>query len=409
MAWLATGYGRAPSPAPTSGFPLSVQDLFSQAQEPDYPQAPALINDASGLPPDQQKSLKREALLKAIAAALGGPPGQMGSSLLSAVANGGGIEDQAVDRANALAQQKFQADYQRSRVQAETMKSRQANATGQHTAEAVIGKAQHLWELSADDPNLQGRIATAAQRGPDAMEELSKLEASLPGRKALRAAGVDPDDPMAVEKAKADAKVKMEQQQKAEDLKAQNQSRMELEKQLRDQKLAGYKPEYHAPHEGSNVTAADGTIYHVVDGKVTGKVDIPGGARMSQQGLDPLREALRTAESEYRAMLIPKEQIPARAKELYALTTGGVEGLDAPISPPTGGNRAPRPQAPPPGQKKAVPSPNARLIPGVGSKAAAADFSAVSNPKARAWAEQQAKAGVPRSTIEAQLRKWGAL
>lgn len=418
MFWMPTGYGRAPSASP---FPLTISDLYSQSQEPDYPQPPQLISDASGLPGEQQRQLKREALLRMIAAGLaqtgrGQGKGQMGTAMLAAVAGGNPAEQEAVDRANQLAQQKFGFERQRAALQAETARTRQVGARDQRTAQSALTAAQDLWTQADGDPAFQQRVAVAAQRGPDAMEELAKLQAALPGRKALKAAGVDPDNPQAVAEAQAKAKLAAEQAQKEADLAAQNRAWMDLERQKRSEKLGDYKPPPpDKPHESARVIGDDGKVYLIdpFTGRQRGVADLPVKVKTSNVGLDPWEESLREAQRQAQNPLagMTPQQMEELANRLYALRTKGPGATDASgakiLPVPSGGRVAPGPK---PAPKPKPDNPNARLIPAAGVVGKAArDFSGVADPKARAWAEQQLAAGVPRSTIEAQLKKWGAL
>lgn len=423
MAWysIAGKFGNmAPQPKRPS-FPLSVSDLWSSAQEPDYPEASTLINDPSQLSPEAQKRLRRDQLLKVLAAALGAQPGYMGTTALSAVANRGQDEQEAIDRANALAQQKFGFDRQKAALQAETMRTRAITQKEGQMAHSVIGKAQELWNAAADDPQFQARITSAAQRGGDSMEELAKLEAALPARKALRKAGVDPDDPMAVKAAQDAAAAKLKEEEKRKDREAEEKQRREHEQWLKSQSLGSYKPADRAPREGATVIGADGTPYLVdqATGRVISKIDIPGGVRQGGAGLDPWREAVRRAQADVRAGLVDNttDAIRKRAQEYYELGTGGpgpVETVPPKGSPGlSGSGRGPAIMGPPAPPKRAAPEAkggNARLIPGLKAKGSEADpFGAVKDPQAKAFAQRQLAAGVPMEKILAYLKQHGAL
>jgi hypothetical protein len=170
----------------------------------EYPPAPPPIGSVADLSDEDRKQLRRRALILA-AQAFATPGGQIGSALASAA----GASQEGREEAIRTARQRQTHDYALKRHEAEESAQRRRQEVDERGKERNAEALFNVYErIKEEDPSLAGEAEAAARMG--SMERLRALLHAIPGRKAKRALGIDPDDAAAVANYEREEKIQDE-------------------------------------------------------------------------------------------------------------------------------------------------------------------------------------------------------
>ncbi len=193
---FATPY--TPLGVPRYSSSLTLADLYTPPPpRPAYPDPPTIPSSYGELGDQAKKDLRREAILR-FAQALAAPGGRVGEGLAAAA---GGLSDwkaQQLEQARANMERDYVAGVKRADLEgaraAEDEQEEQRRLQSQGTLALVQAIADR-------EPDLASQAEAAARSGDQALLRETAKEADR--RQRLRAAGQDPNDPFADERAKA--------------------------------------------------------------------------------------------------------------------------------------------------------------------------------------------------------------
>lgn len=203
---------------------LGEEDPYANFQPPPAPQFAQTFRD---LPQEQRRGMNTEALLSlAGLIAQGSSSGRLGEALAAGAQNFHQVRRQGVDDYN----RSQQAVYEKEREAAQqSFAVAQARSKAQKERAKAQGLLDTVGRILGRDADLANLAETYARTGQE--EKLAELEKSLAMRGAIRARGVDPDDPIAsalVQK-QAEADLALEMKRKEEEALGPLRSKRERE------------------------------------------------------------------------------------------------------------------------------------------------------------------------------------
>lgn len=218
---------------------------------PDYPAEPKLPESVRDLSAEEQKRIRRERILAVLSQGLSQQrSGRMGEAMLAASLESGGMEEQAVQEARRRALANYQAQRQAADdawKQQEKARTAESYNRKRSVAEGLYAEIE---QEAADDPAFIAQARAAAASGD--LESLGKLRLGVSeranSRRAMKAAGVNPDDPIQVETWKRQRSVEDE---------------VAKEKALRSQGLGRYEPPEPRQDYWTTTTLADGSVWRL--------------------------------------------------------------------------------------------------------------------------------------------------
>lgn len=280
----------APPAAPAAPGGFGLPDLYQPTPPVEYPAPPPPISSVRDLSEDDRRELKRRAWLLA-AQAFGGPPGQMGSSLAAAGAASQDGREQAIRAARARQKEDYQIKRQGAEEESQQRRQKVEETAKERQARAVMSAYNSIVDK---DPSLAPEAEAAARAG--SLAGLRQLTASIPVRNAMRARGVDPDDPSAVANYEREEKIKDEldkqsklNRQKLDDLPEELGIRDDSEDRQMEKRLGlehhfrELEARQRATKDGSSKPmvreGSDGFlyVYHPETGRWVKNKDVPGG------------------------------------------------------------------------------------------------------------------------------------
>lgn len=331
--------GSPPAAAARPAAGLSLADIYTPGPQAAMPQMSQLPSSIGDLSQEDRDRLRRLQLFQVLASGLQNwGSGQVGSGLLQGVGQSMELEQQAVARAREEAQRRAAAEQQLAQQRFAASQQNAAERDRQQRAQMALNAYQQIAAVAGnDDPSLVSQAELAARSG-DLKTLQGLLEAApqrVQGMKALRARGIDPNDPLAIQGFQADQKA-------ARDL-AQTKAETEAKLQLQRKYPPPQAP--FAPKEGQIVQGTNGNLYLVdqVSGGVK-QISLPDGSPLVKQptrdeGALLQRRAVELALQENRAREArgePSLDVAARARELIQLLAPGTAAQGAVPGPVAG-------------------------------------------------------------------------
>lgn len=176
---------------------LRFEDLYRPTPRPSYPGEPEWIDEPGELGDPDRRLLRRNAMLLA-AQALAGNSGEIGAGLAEAAQRSTGFREHLIERARGEQEERYRAE----RAQAEReVEERRFEIAEEERADRVRQMLRLRDEIASADPALARRAETALGLGDVA--GLRKLQEEIPTRQAMRAMGLEPDNPFAADETRA--------------------------------------------------------------------------------------------------------------------------------------------------------------------------------------------------------------
>lgn len=357
--WLSMLYGgggglgagaAAPAAPLTPQTGLSLADLFTPYQEPPEIQEPAYPSSVRDLDKERQRDLRMRTLLSTLAAGMSGQPGQFGPNALAGALQARDQEQGVVDQERARLQAQFEEA--KARRQESIMRAQQQRelAGQQQEAEGILSTYRQIEQMAgAEAPQIvaEARAAALARDSKSLQKLLAEAPQRMAYRRALQAAGVDPDNPMAVEA----------HQQQAEQ-QAEIDAEVAKRAALKERNLLWEPNAPPQPRETYYQVVDRGGVLYAYDPRNPSAPGIPVDVPPNPQGnnADPIwLRAVAQAQSERNSALIPGSvNVEERARRLYEIMKSGPAagaappaGAPAPMPPAGGGGGVGASAAPP--------------------------------------------------------------
>lgn len=306
---------------------LSLDDLLAMQQQFQPAPRPQPMRSVADLDQQGRRDVRQQSVIQGLAA--------LGASMQTndwryagqGAADIAGMQQQAVEGANARAEQEWQAEQQRRAQEIEQEQKRGQQA-------ALFGVYEKIAQAEPPGSRLTEKAEAAARAG--SMAELQGLLGEVPRRQAARSKGYDPDAWDTAERMQKELAAELERQQAAAS-EAQELERMRKEAEikreaeiaeqraLREQGLGSYAPEQYESPESAAARA--GAVAEAQErARLKYRADETAspfaGGRLFEQGKQ-IVYAIPPSEANPQGKVIPLQGAPSKQGDIVYFTVAG--------------------------------------------------------------------------------------